>query len=321
MAPRAAICSMTRNTPRDPDLSAEGLPMKLGYNTWSMPTLGFEEAARHCASLGFDSIELTVSEGWTTDVMTISRNEPAEWKRILAEAGLVVTSLTANAPIIVDDERWRKSRERLVKSLELAAELQAPGQAMPISLGAQRPEVDYRGLPPVTSEDRWRDERAMVIDRFGELASLAKGLAARVALEPHVGSVVCTPERAREVKDAVASDAFGVNLDISHFAVQGIPTAKAVDMLGALAIACEVKDQTGVAPDFKFLIPGEGDFDYVDFIRRMAEAGYDGSISVEISVLRQRLPGYDPYDAARQSYEVLSEAFRKAGVERSKTNS
>ena len=139
-----------------------------------------------------------------------------------------------------------------------------------------------------------------------------------VALEPHVGSVVCTASRALEAKAAVAGDAFGINLDISHFAVQGIPTAQAVDALGTLAIVCEVKDQTGVAPDFKFLIPGEGDFDYVDFIRRMAGAGYDGSISVEISVLRQRLPDYDPYAAARQSYEVLSKAFEAADVERSK---
>ena len=130
--------------------------MKLGYNTWSMPTLGFGEAVRHCAGLGFDSVEVTVSEGWTTDVMKIGRGEPAEWKRIIGETGLVITSLTANAPVIAEGEVWRKARERLVKSLELAAELQAPGQRMPISLGASRPEVDYRGLEPVTSEERWR---------------------------------------------------------------------------------------------------------------------------------------------------------------------
>ena len=72
--------------------------MKLGYNTWSMPTLGFGEAVRHCAGLGFNSVEVTVSEGWTTDVMKIGRGEPAEWKRIIGETGLVITSLTANAP-------------------------------------------------------------------------------------------------------------------------------------------------------------------------------------------------------------------------------
>ena len=286
-----------------------------------MPTLGLADAVRHCASLGFDSVEVTVSEGWTTDVMKIAPNEPAEWKRVVADAGLVITSLTANAPIITEGDIWLKSRERLVRSLELAAELQAPGQRMPISLGAQRPEIDYSGLPPVASEERWRNERAVVIERFGELASLAAERQTRVALEPHFAAVVCTVSRALEVKAAVDSDAFGINLDISHFAVQGVPTADAVEALAPIAIASEVKDQRGVAPDFEFLIPGEGDFDYVDFIGRMARAGYDGAISVEISVLRQRLPGYDPYEAARKSYEVLSSAFEAAGAKRVKANS
>jgi sugar phosphate isomerase/epimerase len=295
--------------------------MKLGYNTWSMPALDFEEAAQLCGQLGYDSIELTVSEGWTTDVMKISREQPAKWRRILGDVGLVVTSLTANAPVIGDEARWRKARERLTKSLELAAELQAPGQRMPISLGAHSAEVDYAGLPPVASDQRWREERQLVIGRFSELATMAERLHARVALEPHVGSVVCTAQRALEVRDGVDNEAFGINLDISHFAVQGVSTADAVDALGPVAIACEVKDQRGVAPDFEFLIPGEGNFDYVDFIGRMARVGYSGSISVEVSVLRQRLAGYDVYAAASQSYNVLAKAFEAAGVPRTRGRS
>ena len=40
----------------------------------------------------------------------------------------------------------------------------------------------------------------MIIDRFSELAALAAGVEARVALEPHVGSIVCTSARALDVK-------------------------------------------------------------------------------------------------------------------------
>jgi sugar phosphate isomerase/epimerase len=118
------------------------------------------------------------------------------------------------------------------------------------------------------------------------------------------------------VIDEVRSDALGLNLDISHFAVQGIPSADVVAALAPRAIVSEVKDQRGMVPDFEFLIPGEGDFDYAAFVREMARAGYDGSISVEISVFRQRLAGYDPIEAARQSYGVLAKAFEAAGVRR-----
>ena len=290
--------------------------MKLGYNTWSMPTLSFEGAIRYCASLGFDSVELTVSEGWQTDVMRIAPGTTAEWKSILSDVGMSITSLTANTPVIADGEIWALSRERLIKSLELAADLQATNQRMPISLTASRPSNQTADLPPVTSQARWDNERAIIVDRFGELAAIAVKLGARVALEPHVGTVVCKAERALAVMSSVASESLGLNLDISHFAVQGVPTKEVVQALGPYAIASEVKDQTGVVPDFLFQIPGEGTFDYAEFLREMATVGYEGSVSVEISVLRQRLPGYDPYEAARQSYWVLSEAFEKAGVAR-----
>jgi sugar phosphate isomerase/epimerase len=288
--------------------------MKLGYNTWSMPTLSFEDAVAHLGRLGFDSVEVTVSEGWPTDAMTIPRGSAAEWKRMADQAGVAITSMTANAPVIVEDAAWRAARERLVRSMELAAELQAPGQRMPVSLTASRPSTGP--VPPMRSPPnaQWEEDRGTIVERFGELAAAAARLGVRVALEPHVFTVVHTTDRALYVLDQVRSDALGLNLDISHFAVQGVPSADVVAALASRAIVSEVKDQRGRVPNFEFLIPGEGDFDYADFVREMAGAGYDGSISVEISVFRQRLAGYDPREAARQSYAALSRAFEAAGV-------
>jgi sugar phosphate isomerase/epimerase len=171
---------------------------------------------------------------------------------------------------------------------------------------------------PDSSEDAWRTDRALVIQRFSELAAIAAPLGVRVALEPHFATVVCNAPRALDVLHAVGSQALGLNFDVSHFAVQGQPIAEATRALGPHAIACEVKDERGVAPDFQFLIPGEGDFAYAAFLRELAASGYDGSVAVEISVFRQRVPGYDPYDAAERSYSVLSKAFNDANLTRPK---
>ena len=37
-------------------------------------------------------------------------------------------------------------------------------------------------------------------------------------------------------------------------------------------------------PNHEFLIPGEGEMDYVRYLRAMDQAGYDGHIVVEISL-------------------------------------
>ena len=52
------------------------------------------------------------------------------------------------------------------------------------------------------------------------------------------------------------------------------------------------------------------------YLRAMDKAGYAGHIVVEISLMVQRRPNYDPLAAATTSYEVLSSAFEDAGLAR-----
>jgi sugar phosphate isomerase/epimerase len=82
------------------------------------------------------------------------------------------------------------------------------------------------------------------------------------------------------------------------------------------SVHTHVKDERGRYPDFEFLIPGEGDFDYVHYLRVMQAHGYTGFINAEISMMVQRRPDYDPLAAATQSYQVLDRAFRTAGIAR-----
>jgi sugar phosphate isomerase/epimerase len=77
-----------------------------------------------------------------------------------------------------------------------------------------------------------------------------------------------------------------------------------------------VKDQRGRAPHHEFLIPGEGPFDYVRYLRAMSATGYDGFITGEVSVMVQRRPNYDPLAATTLTYDTLSRAFAVAGIER-----
>jgi len=64
----------------------------------------------------------------------------------------------------------------------------------------------------------------------------------------------------------------------------------------------------------KFLLPGEGDFDYTAYFKVMAEAGWDDFITVEVSGMVSNRPDYDPYQAAEFCFDVLSKAMREAGV-------
>jgi sugar phosphate isomerase/epimerase len=290
--------------------------LKLGYNTWSMPMLSFDESIELVARLGYDSLELTVCEGWPTDAALTTAVDWENWRRRADDLGIGLSSITANHPVVVHGAAWDAALDRLRRAFDLAATIQDPGQAMPVSLGAFIPSRS-EGEPPRDGAALWAEHQALIIERFGILAAEAGDRGVRVALEPHVGAIVSRPDRALAVLEGVASDRLGLNLDISHFDVQGMDIDGVVAQLGPHAIVSEVKDQTGVVPDFQFLVPGEGDFDYARFVAAMARAGFDGAISVEISVLRQRGERpYDPAVAAAESYRVLAAAFDEVGVVR-----
>jgi sugar phosphate isomerase/epimerase len=73
-----------------------------------------------------------------------------------------------------------------------------------------------------------------------------------------------------------------------------------------------LKDQQGTWPDHEFLVPGEGDFDYPRYARAMKAADYRGYVTIEISVMVQRRPNYDPAEVAARSYAVVNAALASA---------
>ena len=141
-------------------------------------------------------------------------------------------------------------------------------------------------------------------------------LGVTLAMEPHIGCCLCDVERTLWLLEQINSPYLKLNYDISHFDVAGIPTAESVAALAPHTIHTHVKDQRGTTPDFEFLIPGEGDFDYVEYLNAMRDAGYDDYITVEVSIMVQKREDYDPLAAAELSYRTLANAFEEAEISR-----
>jgi inosose dehydratase len=114
----------------------------------------------------------------------------------------------------------------------------------------------------------------------------------------------------------VNAPALKVNFDISHFDIMGMTTEESVSILAPYSVHTHVKDQRGRYPDYEFLTPGEGDFDYVEYLQTMQAHGYDGFINAEVSKMRQRKADYDPLAACDLSYRTLAKAFEDAGIGR-----
>ena len=279
--------------------------MKLCYSTWSMPKLPVDVIVTNLARIGFDSVELTVRPGWSTELDTLGRAERRRIRRLLDEHHLELPALAAHQPMLSRDpaahaEHWR----RLKGAIDLAAEW-----------------ADAEGPPAIDTtaggkSERWEEDRDLLVERTGELCDYAAGRGVVLGIEPHVSDVLDRVDRALWLLAQVNRPNLRLTFDISHFNVQGVAMEESVAALAPHAAFTHVKDERGVVPDYQFLIPGEGVFDYAGYLRAMQAAGYAGHIGVEISLMVQRRPDYDAIAAAEQSYRVLTRAFAESGVPR-----
>jgi inosose dehydratase len=279
--------------------------MKLGYSTWGMPTVPVDVAMRHLAQLGFDGIELTVIPRYTTELSTLDSDERKRVADLLKKYHLALPAIAAHSSLLETDlEAHAQNVWRLKGAIDLAVDL-AQGDAVPAI-----------NTTPGGKPNQWANRKQLLVERTSELVEYAQSRGVTIAMEPHVGAIIDTPDKMIELLKLVGSPNLKVNFDISHFDIVGMTIEETVAALAPHAVHAHIKDQRGRYPNFEFLIPGEGNFDYVTYLQAMQTHGYDGFITAEVSMMVQCRKNYNPLMAAVLSYEALSRAFIEAGVNR-----
>ena len=279
--------------------------MRLGYTTWGMPEVGIDQAVEHIAGLGYDGIEITVLPGWTTEISTLDRNERRRILLLLGKHGLTLSAIAGHASLLESDpEKHAANVARLRAAIDLAVDWAQDGRVPFVNTLSGGRTAD------------WDAQHQLFVERMTEMVEYAQQQGVILAMEPHVDGLVDMPDKMVMILKLVDSPYLRVNFDISHFDIWGMSTEESVATLIPYSVHTHVKDQRGRYPDYEFLTPGEGDFDYVDYLRTMQAHGYDGFINAEVSKMRQRQPGYDAMAACELSYRTLARAFEEAGIAR-----
>ena len=277
--------------------------MQIGYCTWGMPAVPVDTMIPFLARTGYAGVELTVIPGYTTDLALLDAAERQRIRRMLVDHGLDLPAIAAQTSMVErDPDTAARHQKRLTDAVDLATEW---------ALDGAPPAVDT-SVGGVNGQ--WEELKPLLFERMGELVRYGEQRGVVIAAEHTCGSMFHTIEQGRELLAAIPSPFLKLNFDISHFNVQGIPISASVPALAPYTAHTHVKDERGVMPNFEFLIPGEGEFDYVAYLHAMRAAGYDGYITAEISIMVQRRPGYDPFAAAEQTFRVLANAFADAGL-------
>src|SRR5262245_48272119 len=276
-----------------------GERMKLAFSAWAMREWPLERQVALVQRAGYMGICLVSGAEFPFDAARTDRAERRRIRRLLNHAGLALTAIAGHVNLL---DATAADLDRVRTTLDVAADL-ITGEAPPpvITMGYGTPE-------------RYAEQRALLAERFGELAAHASKTAGVVALEPHVGQAMDMPEKVVWLMQAVESPHFRLNLDNSHFEVMGCELEDYLPKLVPYAVHTDLKDQRGRSPNHEFLVPGEGDFDYARYLRAMHRLGYAGFVTIGLRGVGQRRPNYDPADVAARSYRTLTQAADAAGV-------
>ena len=280
--------------------------MKLGNWTYGYEKMPLEESIAHMASIGYRGVELATGDDYSTPIDTLDDRRVDEIAALLERHRMEPTAVTGLFGLVAPtpterDERLRKFR----RAIEVAARLGAPYVA--IGSGAA-PQGWHR-------EQVWDELRAnayAVAEYAGE-----KGVT--IALEPHWGAAAERPGDALELLAAVGLPSLRINCDVCHPFALGYDLASIAKILGSRAVYCHVCDVRGRHPgDLQLCNPGEGEIDWGRWLRLLHDEGFQGWITVQISVMRRRGPDYDPKKCNEDIYRVLTEVMASTGVPRTR---
>jgi sugar phosphate isomerase/epimerase len=315
--------------------------MRIGYNTWSMPTVPYTTFIPALAEIGFTAIAMSVVASYSIGGRTVDnasaldRLSPEDRRRIkslYAERQVKLPSIVANQSLVeVDRVSSDLAMARLRQAIDLCVEMATDGEIPTLNTGTGGRSGDLESP----------EKRQLIVDRLGSLADYAARRGVVVCIEPHVNAPVDSVERAEWLVRTVNSNALRLDFDVSHFEVVGLPMEDVVPRLAPLAGAAEIKDQhcrvigeqamddgwrvegngygRAVAPggqevEFQFLLAGEGTFDLPKYLRLMQAHGFTAPIAFEASVQCQARPDYDPLAAAASIYQWMANGWREAGI-------
>jgi sugar phosphate isomerase/epimerase len=280
------------------------MPLHLAFSAWAMRDLPLEQQLDIVRRAGYVGICLVSDPHFNSlDPATTSPAERRRVRALLDANDLALTAIAGHANPLEPDASVRQANlDRIRAGLDLAADLAGPNGPPPlVTMGFGTPET-------------YAADREALAERFAELAQHAAATGGVLALEPHVGQAVDQPEKIVWLMQAVDSPHFRLNLDNSHFEVMGRDMDEYLPMLVPFAVHTDLKDQRGRSPAHEFLVPGEGDFDYGRYLRALHTAGYERYLTVEISIMVQRRPDYDPAEVATRSFRTVVDAARAASV-------
>lgn len=271
----------------------------LCIGTYGMKMLSNRTALELIAQIGYDGVEICLLPGWPADPVQLDHARRVELRKLAAENRLALPAVLESLPLLPGHHT--SNLERLRRAAQLAHDV-APGNTSIIDT--------ILGL----KANEWETSKSRMADEVGDWSRVALKNKITIGIKPHADQAMNSPERALWLVQQINSPHIRLIYDYSHMSIEGFALKSSLVQMLPYTAFISLKDGRKTAAGSDFLLPGEGNTDYPSYFRLLRELNYQGYLSVEVSALLFRRPGYDPEAAAKKSYLNLSPLMAAAGI-------
>lgn len=275
----------------------------LSFGSYALWMLTWGDALELIGRTGYDGVELALMPGWPTEPKLLSSTDRLYIRSRLGDMGLALPAVLEQLRVAHPTQTLHRNLERLRRAIDLGADL-APGKPPIVETTLGR------------SPGEWDAAKNQFVDEIGKWVRVADTGGTVICFKPHVGNAVNNIERSLWLVAQVDSPHFRCTYDFSHLWLAGYDLAESLDALLPVCPYIHVKDAVPTSDGHRFLLPGDGETDYVAMFQKLRETGYSGFVNVEVSAQIHRSDDFHPIEAAMTCYDRMEAAFETADLQR-----
>lgn len=272
----------------------------LGYSTYALRMVDPFEAVRLVKDVGYDALEICAADGWPSSPLDFTAAQQSDLGKLSQDLGFGSPIMFALIDVCAPQSDRMAMLDLTKNKFDMVQRLHYDDSPILIT------------TTPGHSAPPWESGREQIRDAFLSLADMAAENDIVVAIEAHAGTDFETPEKAVWMMEQTQHPNLKLDLDISHFVVEGSEMVHSVNLCAPHSAMVHIKDGEKIDGQVQFCLPGDGGIDIPGFMTALRNNGLeDQPVFAEVSVQQSREPDYSPRGAAEFCYNALNGA-RKA---------
>lgn len=273
------------------------MTFKIGYSTYALKLMDPFSAVKMIKDCSYEYLEICLSEGWQTSPLSFNNSEQDSLRIFISDLGFPSPVYFGNIDVCASQKDRPAMTELTQKKFEMAHRLHHDETPVIVT------------TTPGHSSPKWDAGKNQIRDSFLSLADMAAQNDLIIAIEAHAGTDFETPEKAVWLMNETRHPNLKLDLDISHFVVEGNEMIHSVDICAPYASMVHIKDGDKENDEVRFCLPGEGGINVKRFLEALRKNQLENiPVFAEVSLQISSRASYEPRMVADFCFRVLDDA-------------